>query len=187
MEAPRCFGYIYILNDTGHVREENTAEYKTRRLEEFANNNELIITRIYLDIHGRQTRYKPRNGLNDLLKIMKPGDTLLLFSIKEFMGRRIDLSNIVELMNDKVLISISEHIDTRITQGRFQLTMLSDLHELLMEEDGEPLILGHIRYQALRNLLTEEEFIRLDGIVEGSPEVSDTEEDEIADPTNTNI
>jgi len=92
-----------------------------------------------------------RPGLNELLRVLRPGDTVIVWKIDR-LGRSVQhlLATIVLLQEKGVEFkSVTEAIDTRSPSGRFLLTVLSAIsameREIIIERTRAGLIAARTR------------------------------------------
>lgn len=80
-------------------------------------------------------RKEERKGLNQVLKMLKRGDCLLIYKLDRLSRSSKQLVNLMAELNDSgiQLLSISDGLDTSTTNGRFLFTIMSGLAEMEAE------------------------------------------------------
>lgn len=111
----------------GYIR-VSTEEQNTARQEEIL--NERGVDKIYMEKVSAKDTNRPQ--LQEMLKFLREGDTLVVESFSRLARNTRDLLNIVdELTKNKVkFVSLKETIDTDSPAGKFMLTMFGAISEL---------------------------------------------------------
>ncbi|WP_424349190.1 recombinase family protein [Latilactobacillus sp. 5-91] len=80
-------------------------------------------------------RKEEREGLNQVLKMLKRGDCLLIYKLDRLSRSTKQLVNLMAELNDNgiQLLSISDGLDTSTTNGRFLFTIMSGLAQMEAE------------------------------------------------------
>lgn len=115
----------------GYVR-VSTEEQNTARQDELMRS--LDVERIYTDKASGKSKDRP--GLDEMMKFIREGDTVIVESISRFARSVKDLLELVEELQKKKVefISKKEAIDTTTPQGRFMLTVFGAMAELEREQ-----------------------------------------------------
>lgn len=80
-------------------------------------------------------RKEERKGLNQVLKMLKRGDCLLIYKLDRLSRSTKQLVNLMAELNDGgiQLLSVSDGLDTSTTNGRFLFTIMSGLAQMEAE------------------------------------------------------
>jgi DNA invertase Pin-like site-specific DNA recombinase len=117
--------------DVGYVR-VSTLEQNTARQEVLM--QELGVTKVFIDKVSGKNRKRP--ALDEMLKFVREGDTVIVESISRFARSTKDLLNLVEELAKKGVrfVSQKETIDTDTPQGKFMLTIFGAMAQLEREQ-----------------------------------------------------
>lgn len=117
--------------DVGYVR-VSTTEQNTARQEVLM--QELGVTKVFIDRVSGKDRKRP--ALDEMLKFVREGDTVVVESISRFARSTKDLLNLVEELAEKKVrfVSKKESMDTDTPQGKFMLTVFGAMAQLEMEQ-----------------------------------------------------
>lgn len=89
---------------------------------------------------GISGRLDDRPALNSLLRDLKSGDTVIVYSLSRLgRGGAVQMLGIIQQIRERGarLVSLTEHIDTETSAGRLMLTILAALAELEVEQTRE--------------------------------------------------
>lgn len=117
--------------NVGYVR-VSTLEQNTARQEVLM--QELGVTKVFIDKVSGKNRKRP--ALDEMLKFVREGDTVIVESISRFARSTKDLLNLVEELAKKGVrfVSQKETIDTDTPQGKFMLTIFGAMAQLEREQ-----------------------------------------------------
>ncbi len=154
----KAFNYAYVRVSTREQNEERQIE----ALQKYD------IDRWFIEkVSGKDTN---RPQLKELLRQVRPGDTLYVHDFSRLARSMIDLLNIVQELNDKnvTLISLKDNLDTGSANGKLILQVMGAINEFercnLLERQAEGIAIAKregkfIKPQVKR--IDEEEFSKL--------------------------
>ena len=113
--------------NVGYVR-VSTEEQNIARQEALM--QQLGVEKVFVDKMSGKDRNRP--ALEEMMKFVREGDTIIVESISRFARSTKDLLNLIEELKAKNVrfISKKETIDTDTPQGKFMLTVFAALAEL---------------------------------------------------------
>lgn len=113
--------------NVGYVR-VSTEEQNIARQEALM--QQLGVEKMFVDKMSGKDRNRP--ALEEMMKFVREGDTIIVESISRFARSTKDLLNLIEELKAKNVrfISKKETIDTDTPQGKFMLTVFAALAEL---------------------------------------------------------
>ena len=117
--------------DVGYIR-VSTAEQNTARQEVLM--QELGVSKVFIDKLSGKDRNRP--ALDEMMKFVRDGDTVIVESISRFARSTRDLLNLVDELSEKKVrfVSKKETIDTETPQGKFMLTVFGAMAQLEREQ-----------------------------------------------------
>lgn len=125
------FGYIRVSTSM-QVDDGVSLEVQTRKIQAWGEMHESKLIKIYADegISGRSM--KKRAGLKKVLKILQPGETLVVYSFSRLSRSVKDFLSIVSFLSEKKceLAVVKEQFDTTTPHGRFTAIMFAGLAQL---------------------------------------------------------
>lgn len=117
--------------DVGYIR-VSTTEQNTARQEVLM--KELGVAKVFIDKLSGKDRNRP--ALDEMMKFVREGDTVIVESISRFARSTKDLLNLTDELNEKNVrfVSKKETIDTDTPQGKFMLTVFGAMAQLEREQ-----------------------------------------------------
>jgi len=113
----------------GYCRVSSVDQNENRQLDAMT---ALKIPREQIFIDKQSGKNTARPGLQKLLNIVKPGDTVIVESVSRFARNTRDLLDLIDKLTAKRVdfVSQKEHIDTTTPTGKFMLTVFGAVAEL---------------------------------------------------------
>lgn len=147
----------------GYARVSTDEQNEARQIKAF---KELGIEKVFLDKQSGKDANRP--ALNELMRFIRAGDTVIVESISRAARNTRDLLQLVEKINENgaEFISLKENIDTHTPSGKFMLTVFAAIAELEREyikqrqAEGITIAKEEGRYKGRKRIDTDEALLR---------------------------
>jgi DNA invertase Pin-like site-specific DNA recombinase len=137
VSGKRCYGYIRC--STIMQLDKWSLPVQEQQIKEYCVKNGYNLISIFRDegISGKD--YKNREGLNNLLSIVKSFDSIITVSLSRISRNWVDFKNVYDDMKERnvSVVLMDLDIDTNNSTGRFVLDMLSRIAQLERETTSD--------------------------------------------------
>lgn len=127
----KCYGYIRVSTNY-QVDDGLSLEFQEKEIRDYAKANKLELVKIYMDKGKSGRQIKGRKQLEEVLEIMKRGDTLLLYTLARLARNSRECKNILYEIDKRgcSFVSIKQKLETVTPGGRAFVGMTAVFDEL---------------------------------------------------------
>lgn len=133
----KTYGYVRV-STFKQVEEGHSIEAQSNKIREFCSSKNLPPPIIFSDegISGCNT--DDRHSFNQMLSLVKPGDTIVSYSLSRLGRSTLDILNFVKSVKEKGinLYCLDKPIDTKTPEGNLFIGILSSVDEFEREQDA---------------------------------------------------
>jgi site-specific DNA recombinase len=134
ISVKRAYGYIRV-STLKQADEGLSLENQTEKIQAWAVLHDYVIVEIIPDEGISATSMGNRGGLQKILEIIEPGESLVVHSFSRLSRNVADFLEIIKRLKEKncELVVIKEGLDTSSPHGRFAAVMFAAIAELEVE------------------------------------------------------
>jgi site-specific DNA recombinase len=127
----KSYGYVRVSTDH-QIVDGLSLEFQEKEIREYAKARKLNLVKIYSDKGKSGRQIKGRKCLEEVLKIMKRGDILLLYTLSRLSRNSRECKNILYEIDEKgcSFVSIKQNLETITPMGKAMVGMTTVFDEL---------------------------------------------------------
>jgi DNA invertase Pin-like site-specific DNA recombinase len=127
----KCYGYIRVSTNY-QVEDGLSLEFQEKEMRDYAKSNNLNLIDIYTDKAKSGRQIKGRKNLQEVIEILKPGETLLLYTLSRLARNNRECKMLLHEIEEKgcSFVSIKQKLETVTPMGRAMVGLVSVFDEL---------------------------------------------------------